>query len=486
MKFYVRIMCIISALMMFMFGCGMNDDTMQQLDPKDPVNITIWHYYNGVQKMAFDRLVEEFNQTVGSEYGIYVQAHSQGSVRDLERSVLDSFHHKVGSKEIPDIFSSYADTVLEIEKMGMLVDLSDYLKPHEIQDYIDSFIEEGKIGTQEKLRIFPIAKSSEIFMMNMTAWIPFAEDTGRTLDDLATLEGVAETAKEYYEWTDRQTPDIPNDGKAFFGRDAMANLFIIGSMQLGIELFSVKDGKVEIQVDDEVMRRIWNTYYVPYISGYFSSYGRFRSDDLKIGEIIAYTGSTSSASYFPDKVESEGKTESIDYIILPAPLFRDGKPYAVQQGAGMVVTKSTPVRELASVIFLKWFTQEKNNITFCSASGYMPVKRSAMDRELMQEAIDRFHIDVSQKFQQTLETCFETVKNTTLYTSKAFHNGVTARSGLETHLQNKAVHDREIVRSRLANGQTLEQAIADLSDNMAFYQWLSDFKSALNEAAYVA
>lgn len=35
------------------------------LDPENPVTLTVWHYYNGVHQAAFDKLVEEFNGTVG-------------------------------------------------------------------------------------------------------------------------------------------------------------------------------------------------------------------------------------------------------------------------------------------------------------------------------------------------------------------------------------------------------------------------------------
>jgi len=35
----------------------------------------------------------------------------------------------------------------------------------------------------------------------------------------------------------QKTPDVPDDGKAFFGRDAMANYMLVGSMQLGTEIF---------------------------------------------------------------------------------------------------------------------------------------------------------------------------------------------------------------------------------------------------------
>ena len=233
-------------------GCGEKD----LLDPGNPVSLTIWHYYNGSQQVAFDILVEEFNDTVGREKGIYIQSYSQGSVSDLEAAVRDSVAGKVGAEEMPDIFSSYADTAYEVEQAGALADLSSYLDQEDLDKYVDSYIEEGRIAADGTLRIFPTAKSTEIMMINKTDWEPFAEATGTSLEDLETMEGVAAAAEAYYEWTDGQTPDIPGDGRAFYGRDAVANYFIIGLRQLGVEIFHVENGEVELNVPREEMYRL--------------------------------------------------------------------------------------------------------------------------------------------------------------------------------------------------------------------------------------
>ena len=476
-----KLICI-SAALLLLGGCGKGGAAGVRLDPDNPTQISIWHYYNGSQQAAFDQLVEEFNRTEGKELGIYVTANSQGNVSDLESSVLAAFNKEVGSSEPPDIFSSYADTAHSIDKLGMLVDLDTYMTEEELDAYVDSFVEEGRIGEHGELRIFPTAKSSEIFMMSKTDWEPFAEATGASLDDLATMEGVAKTAQAYYEWTDAQTPDIEGDGRAFYGRDAMANLFLIGSMQLGTELFQVEDGTVTIQADRDVMRRIWDTYYVPYVKGYFASYGRFRSDDVKIGEIIAYTGSTSSANYFPDEIETADGTKAIDYIILPAPMFEGGEAYAVQQGAGMVVTKSTPEREYAAVTFLKWFTSEENNLLFGCTSGYMPVKKAALSADMLDKTIADNDLEIPGKTYETLVSCFDTAGTTTLYTNKAFDHGVDARNILEYNLADKAVSDRETVLGRMALGSSLEEACADLTGDQAFEEWYASFVTALQEA----
>lgn len=474
---------LIIAVAVLLGGCKKAESGSVRLDPNNPVTVTVWHYYNGAQKVAFDKMVEQFNETAGNEQGIFVESHNQGDVSQLEESVMASIEKKVGSEEMPNIFASYADTAYAIEKKGYLIDLEQYMTDEEIGEYVDSYIEEGRIGSGGELKIFPTAKSSEIFMLNKTDWDTFAQAAGASLDDLKTKEGLVDTARKYYEWTDSLTPDIPNDGMAFYGRDAMANLFIIGSMQLGQEIFHVANQKVTLNVDKEVMRRIWDFYYIPYIKGYFAAYGKFRSDDVKTGKIIALTGSTTSAIYFPDTVEEKTKSYPIESLSLPVPVFEGGGDYAVQQGAGMVVTKSTPAIEYACVEFLKWFTEETRNLEFCSISGYLPVKKEANSKELLDQVIEEKNLDVNKKVYTTVVNGYEITQKYKLYTNKAFDGGSDARKILEYNMIDLAAADREAVLESLKTGISLEEAVAPYETDAYFEAWFQQFSDKLKEAA---
>ena len=282
-----------------------------KLDPNNPVSITLWHYYNGSQKNALTDMVEEFNKTDGRDKGIVVEDVNLGSITELKNSILDSAAGKVGSDPVPNIFAAYADTAYQIDSMGLVTDLSQYLTQAEIDSYIPSYIEEGRMGKDNALKIFPTAKSTEVFMLNRTDWDTFAAATGADIGKLSTIEGVTATAKAYYEWTDSLTPEVKDDGKAFFGRDAVANYFIIGCRQLGAEIFQVKDGAVTFQLEESMLRRLWDNYYVPFIHGYFAANGKFRSDDAKVGDILALVGSSTTASYFPAAV-IKGDKDSYD------------------------------------------------------------------------------------------------------------------------------------------------------------------------------
>ena len=224
---------------------------------------------------------------------------------------------------MPNIFSAYADTAYALDQMDQIADLSDYLTDDDRNEFIADYLSEGDFPGDGSIDILPVAKSTELLFLNETDWAPFAEATGASYGDLSTIEELVSVAQRYYEWTDAQTPDVPDDGHAFFGRDAMANYMLIGAKQLGCTIFETKDGVMTLNFDKSVARKLWDNYYVPFIKGYFTAGGRFRSDDMKTGSLIAYVGSSSSATFFPSQVITDDmNSHDITRTILPCPSLR--------------------------------------------------------------------------------------------------------------------------------------------------------------------
>ncbi len=458
-------------------------DDGEILDPENPVTLTVWHYYNGVHQAAFDKLVEEFNGTVGKDLGIYVEETGKGSVSDLESSIQDAVNAEVGAEDIPDVFSAYTDSAYVLQKDGVLTDLKQYFTQEELDQYVDAYVQEGEFAGDGGLYVFPVAKSTEITMMNKTDWEKFARETDVSLDDLSTMQGIVKVAEQYYEWTDAQTPDIPDDGKSFYGRDSMSNYFLIGMKQLGMDLFEVKDGSVTLQADKEALHTLWENYYVPYVKGYFVSYGKFGSDDVKTGDTLVYTGSTASSMYFPDNVELDDDSYPIDYVIKNAPVFEGGEAYSVQQGAGMAVAKSDRAHEYAASVFLKWFTQSDNSLKFGSASGYLPVRKDANTTEALDRVIQEEQIQIAPKTYDCLTTVMDQFENTAYYVPSCFENSYQARKVLDYNLKDKAVADKEAIDEEIAGGTAREEAIAPYITEEAFDSWYEVFVSELSEAA---
>ena len=443
--------------------------------PAKVTNIMVWTYYNGDQLESFTSLVDQFNETVGAQKGIKVSTESQGSVNDLETSVMDSAEGKVGAAAMPNIFSAYADTAYALDQMGMVVDLAPCLTEEEKAQFVEGYLSEGGFGEDDSIKIFPVAKSTELLFLNDTDWQAFADAADVRYEDLATMEGLTAAAEKYYNWTDAQTA-APDDGKALFGSDAMANYMLVGAQQLGDTIFAVKDGRMTVNFERDVARRLWDNYYVPFVRGWFAATGRFRSDDIKTGNVLAYVGSSSSATFFPTRVTNDAnQSHEISLKTLPAPQFEGGEAVAVQQGAGMVVTAAKEEEVKASVEFLKWFVRAENNIAFSVGSGYLPVTRKAND---MQEILAS-GLTLDDNMQQTLAVAVDTVNGNRLYTPHAFAGSNSARKVLEYGLSDLAAADRETVVQRIAEGQSAAEAEAEFLTDEYFEAWYQDICAKL-------
>lgn len=477
-----RILSLLCVAAVMLSGCGKKEGTNNDkvLDPKEPATITIWHYYNGVQQENFDNMVLEFNETVGHEQGIIVESRSKGTISELSDSALASLREDVGAEKAPDMFAAYAETAYTADRMGCVADLSQYFTDEELAEYVDGYIDEGKWGGSEGLKIFPTAKSTEVMMINVTDWQTFADSEGVTYDSLSTWEGLAEVADKYYAYTDALTPDIPNDGKAFFGRDSVANYMVVGAKQLGLEYFTSDGEGFTMNENKEAVRRLWDCYYVPYVKGCYFSQARFRSDDAKIGAIIAMVCSTTGAAYFPDSVTiNDESTYPIEGIVLPVPNFEGADPYVVQQGAGMVVVKSDEKKEYACSVFLKWLTEQDRNIDFSVSSGYLPVKKSANDPKAFSDAFAKDENSGNKTLLGAMEVAASEIGSYQMYAAKPFEKSTESRDFLDTFIQDTAQAAHDDADERIQGGEDRDTVLAEYISDEAFEAWYADFISGL-------
>lgn len=464
MKKIFGIALLFIMISMMAVGCSADGNTGSPLDPEKPITVTVWHYYNGNIKDKFDALVSEFNETKGIDLGIVVDAQSQGDVGQLATAVYESASKSIGAQPMPDIFAAYPDNAFRVHEITELVNLETYFTSSELEEYRAEFLEEGRFLTDKKLYILPIAKSSENLYVNGTLWKEFAEANGFTQDTLRTWEGLTEVAEIYYE----------NTGKGFFGIDANANYMLQAGMQLGQELFEYDaEGNAEFFMDEKTGRKIWENYYIPYIKGYFVKTGRFSSDDAKTGTVLAYTGSTAGASYFPTEVTfSENDIIEIEPLILPYPYFEEGTQYAMQQGAGMCISRSDYIHEYASAEFLKWFTQVEQNTEFAVSTGYFPVKNEALSKTALLGAAENAEFTnpaILASIESTI-TMFETYK---FYNNPPFIGSFEIRELLESHLYNKITSNLELLESA---GENRDIMIEEMISEASFMEWFNALK----------
>ncbi|MFA6830422.1 MAG: extracellular solute-binding protein [Bacilli bacterium] len=472
---------ILMAILMVSSLSACSSGMKNPLDPNNPTEIKVWNYYNSDQLTAFNKLVTDFNSSVGFKQGIVVTSESQGNVDTLADNLIDSVNGEIGSDPVPNIASIYSETAYILNKKDILLSFDDYFTTDELNKYIPGFIEEGRLVENGPLKILPVSKSTEVFAVNKTYWAPFEEATGNSIDDITDIEALVKIAGEYYEWSDGLTPDVPEDGKCLYGRDSMANYIFIGMQQLGHQLFTVKGDKPTTDFDKASFRKLWDNFYIPYINGYFGSKGKFGSDDLSSGYTICLTGSSSGANYFPTKITTSGdETQAVEFTIKKPLCFKDSLNVAVQQGAGYSVIKGTEAENYASVVFLKWLTESDRNLEFSVLSGYSPVTKEANNEDTIKESFKTGETSAKKtNIYNSLLVSSQVYNQWDTFTTKPFEKSKAVRSSLDSVLLNIAKADRASVIAAIEGGASRSEAVSQYTTDDYFDQWYASFKTEI-------
>ena len=461
------VLAFILCLTLLLSACSTkNEQAQNPLNPEQPISITLWHYYSGHTKTKFDQLVTDFNNTVGVEKGIVVDAKSQGDIDQLEAAVFNAANKNIGAEPLPDIFAAYPDNAFRVSKFVDLVDFETYFSTEELATFQQDFLTSGRLVEDGPIQILPIAKSTEILFLNKTFWDTFAQETNTSTEQLATWEGLAKTAEAYYEWS---------GGKAFLGIDSLANFMLIASAQLEQALFIEQDGIVSFNFEKQTAKKLWDMYYVPFINGHFIKEGRFSSDDSKVGLNIAYVGSTASAVYFPTEVTlNQNEITKIENSTFPYPVFENGKQLAVQQGAGMAIINSDQTHEFAAAEFLKWYTAVEQNSQFAVSTAYFPVKNEALQAEQLLATLEIENIEATAALASSIKTTLTMLEDYELISYAAFEGSFDIRSVLDNHLATQIRKDLEAL-ALVSNEAEKEQLRAELQSEQHFNAWYTAF-----------
>ena len=372
-------------------------------------------------------------------------------------------------------------TAAKIDELGKLCNLNDYFSESEKSLYVEEFLNDGQFDG-ERLLILPIVKSTELLYVNETAWNQFASVNGIDANKLSSWEGVYAAAQAYYQWTDAQTPEIAGDGKSLMGVDSVANYVIIGNKQLGVEVIDGENQQVVL--DRAAMKKIFDTYYGGISLGYFNAVGKFRSDDIKAGDLAAYVGSSSGAAYFPTWIEKDNTQQPIDFQALSYPVFDGGSPYAIQQGAGMSVANSTPEKQEGATVFLKWFTSEAENIDFAMTTGYLPVQSGAYENSEFKASLEDLRAGeaAEKNIAAVYDIALDQIRERDTYASLPFKGSYQVRSTLEKSLTAMGQSGRQNAVALKAQGLSDTEILAALDLNARFEEWLTAIRSQLDQS----
>lgn len=470
-KMYKYLLITTAALLLILeSGCANGDDVNNHLNPEEPVMITVWNYYNGETKSAFDSLVSRFNDTIGIERGIIVDSVSHGDVNQLADETYNAASGRLGADAMPDLFAAYPENAYRIDTMGKLVDLNKYFSEEDLSIFRKDFIQDCRFGKNQGLKILPVVRSTENLYLNKTDWDKFSRETGADIASLSTWEGLADTARTYHEWS---------GGKAFLGIDSLANYVIITSVQSGHHIYRFNDGEMIYTFEKELAETLWDNLYVPYAKGYYANLGKFCSDDEKTGDILAYTGSSAGAGYFPQDVTlNQNQVYPIESEVLPYPSFQMGETCAILQGAGFSITQSDSAHESASAFFLKWLTLEEQNLDFAISSGYLPVQNEALESGYVKAVTNYYDYNTKKANPAVVKSAKATdtmLSEYMFYSNPPFAGSYEMRQFFDEYITTSIEGALMEIQKKITEGMSREKAEAFVTDETHFNAWYNSW-----------
>ena len=184
-------------------GCG---GSKTLLSAKDPTMLSIWHVYGEQADSPMNRLLTEFNDTVGKEKGILLNVTNMTNSAAIGGQLQDAKAGKPGALDLPDLFSAHPSdaSALGIET---LVDWNDWFTAEDMAAYVPGFVQDGIIEGRQV--VFPVSKSTQLIFLNGSQYARFAADTGAQLSTLATWDGFFEMAAAVFlRWLTEQQRNL--------------------------------------------------------------------------------------------------------------------------------------------------------------------------------------------------------------------------------------------------------------------------------------
>lgn len=324
-----------------------DSDIVTKLDGE--TKIVFWHAMGGGQGEALEKLVKEFEE---ANPNIKVDLQNQGNYGDLSQKLTATMQ---SPDDLPTITQAYGDWMVPFMQEDLVVDLKPYIENEEIGfDNYDDILPGLREETNQDGMItsLPFNKSTEVLWYNKTLF----DELG--LEVPTTFEELKEVSQKIYE--EKQIPGV--------GFDALSNYYATYLKDKGVDM----DFKLDVTSDES--KEAINYYLDGIKEGYFRIAGtdQYMSGPFANEQVGAYIGSNAGEVYIEDGVDGK-----FDYEAAPYPAGQ-----SVQQGTNIYMfANATPEEKTAAYEFLQFLTSKDAQIEFSLATGYMPIRQSAIEDE---------------------------------------------------------------------------------------------------------
>jgi len=335
--------------------------------------IVWWHQHTGeAREAAIAKIISDFNAT--NEYGITVTAEYAGGYGDIFNKMLPILN----TPDVPDVVVGYQNQVATYQLADAMFDMNELinhpkygLTKEEQDDFFPGFFAQDVLSLfdNQRLGLAP-NRSMEVMFYNLDWLKELGYDAPPT------------TPEEFKEMACKAatTPfSGATEGAASptgYELSIDTSRFASWTFAFGGDMFDYTGN--QFTLNSEAAVNAWT-----FLQGLFAdgcarlvteNYGD--QTDFGNGTLLFSVGSSSGLPYYGKAVEADGTPFEWSVAAIP---HTTADPVMNIYGASVSIPKSTPERELAAWLFVKYYTSAEVNAAWAKASGYFPVKASVAD-----------------------------------------------------------------------------------------------------------
>jgi multiple sugar transport system substrate-binding protein/sn-glycerol 3-phosphate transport system substrate-binding protein len=324
--------------------------------------VTYWYQHNQGREEALKKMLARFNAT--NQWGITVKGEYAGGYSDIANKMTAA----ISGGSTPDLVVAYQNNAATYELSDALVDLSPYVADAtfgfsraELADFFPGFLAQD-INPQfgGKRLGWPPNRSIEVLYYNAD-WLKALGIAAppRTWDEFyADAKKATDSAKGTYGY------EISLDASNVFAQAISRG----GDFQTPGEAGYSLDNP-QIKASFELMGRMFREGSAKKIA---ERYGD--QTDFANRKVLFTMGATSGIPFYGLAVE-KGAGGAFAWSVAPLPHSTERAVLDVY-GASVSIVKSTPQRQLAAWLFLRWMSEPEQQAEWVRVSNYFPVRRS--------------------------------------------------------------------------------------------------------------